>query len=81
MDGFEARSFENDEAFQQYLTKIKESVSQLTQELADKGLGSHERPILGKPNKDGVSSAVEDYLEYKAKEASGEAGLTGKKIL
>lgn len=81
MDGFEARSFENDEAFQQYLTKTKESVSQLTQELADKGLGSHERPILGKPNKDGVSSGVEDYLEYKAKEASGEAGLTGKKIL
>lgn len=80
MDGFEARSFESDEAFQQYLTKTKESVAQLTQELADKGLGSHERPILGKPNKDGVSSGVEDYLEAKAKEASGEAGLTGKKI-
>lgn len=81
LEGFDARTFENDEAFQQYLTKTKESVSQLTQELADKGLGSHERPILGKPNKDGVSSGVEDYLEAKAKEASGEAGLTGKKIL
>lgn len=81
LDAFEARTFENDEAFQQYLNKTKESVSQLTQELADKGLGSHERPILGKPNKDGVSSGVEDYIQTKAKEAKGEEGLVGKQII
>ena len=81
LDAFESRTFDNDEAFQQYLTKTKESVAQLTQEIADKGLGSHERPILGKPNKDGVSSGVEEYIQAKAKEASGEAGLVGKKII
>ena len=80
LDSFEARQFENDEAFQQFFNKQKESIAQLNQELADKGLGSHERPILGQPNKDGVSKATEEFIQAKVKEAAGETPLGGKKL-
>lgn len=80
LEGFDARTFENDEAFEEYLNTTKERVSAFTQDLADKGLGSHEAPTFGKPNKDGVSSAVERFIDEVKKEEAGEAGLGGKKL-
>ncbi len=81
LDGFEGRSFENDEAFNAYLGQQKESVAAFTKELADKGLGGQAAPIFGKAGADGVSSGVASYIQEQAAAAKGEAqGLGGKTV-
>lgn len=77
--GFEGRTFADDNAFAEYLNKTKENVAAFTQELADRGLSLHEKPVLGTVNKDGVSSGVESYIKDKADEAKG-GGMSGKEV-
>ena len=81
LDGFEGRTFENDEAFTNYLSQQKESVAAFTKELAEKGLAGNAAPLFGKAGADGVSASVASYIQDKAAEAKGEAaGLGGKAV-
>lgn len=74
---FKRMSFETDEAFAEYLGEVETDITALNQELADKGLAGHTKPIMGSPNKDGVSSAVSSYIESKT---DPEKTLGGKEI-
>ena len=81
LDGFEGRTFENDEAFNNYLGQQKESVAAFTKELAAKGLAGNAAPLFGKAGADGVSASVASYIQDKAAEAEGKAaGLGGKAV-
>ena len=79
LEGFEGRTFADENAFSEYLNKTKDNVAAFTQELANKGLSLHEKPVLGSPNKDGVSAGVESYIQAKAAEAANK-GLGGKEV-
>lgn len=79
LEGFEGRQFADENAFNEFLNKTKEGVAAFTQELADKGLSLHEKPVFGTVNKDGVSTGVTSYLETKAAEAENK-GLGGKEV-
>ena len=79
LKGFEGRQFADENAFNEFLNETKEGVADFTQELADKGLSLHEKPVFGTVNKDGVSTGVTSYLETKAAEAENK-GLGGKEI-
>lgn len=76
LDGFEGRTFENDEAFNTYLGQQKESVAAFTKELAEKGLAGNAAPLFGKAGADGVSASVASYIQDKAAEAAGLGGKT-----
>jgi len=76
MQGFEGRTFENDEAFNAYLEATKTNAASFMQDMADRGL-STPKPILGAPNKEGVSQGVADYIKEKN---TPEAGLGGKEV-
>lgn len=71
--------FSDENAFNEYLTETKNDVAAFGQELADRGLSLHEKPVLGSPNKDGVSAGVESYIQAKAAEAENK-GLGGKEV-
>lgn len=71
--------FADENAFNEYLTETKNDVAAFGQELADRGLSLHEKPVLGSPNKDGVSAGVESYIQAKAAEAENK-GLGGKEV-
>lgn len=79
LEGFEGRQFADENAFNEFLNKTKEGVAAFTQELADKGLSLHEKPVFGTVNKNGVSTGVTSYLETKAAEAENK-GLGGKEV-
>ena len=71
--------FADENAFNEYLTETKNDIAAFGQELADRGLSLHEKPVLGSPNKDGVSAGVESYIQAKAAEAANK-GLGGKEV-
>jgi len=77
LSAFGNMSFTDDAAFQGYLDTTKQNVAALTQELADQGLGGHQKPTFGSANSEGVSSAVADYIKTKA-EPSG--AFVGKEV-
>lgn len=81
LDGFEGRTFKDDEAFNTYLTQQKESVASYAKELADAGLAGSGAPIFGKPGQDGVSAAVASYIKDKADAAKGEGQALGGKSI
>ena len=74
---FGRMSFDTDEAFEEYLTETEADITAFNQELADKGLANHGKPFMGGQNKDGVSSAVADFLESKK---DGAKSLGGKEL-
>ena len=71
--------FADENAFNEYLTETKNDVAAFGQELADRGLSLHEKPVLGTPNKDGVSAGVASYIQEKTAEADNK-GLGGKEV-
>lgn len=77
MKDFKRMSFENDEAFNEYLGEVDTDITALNQELADKGLSGQSKPMFGKPNASGVSPAVAKFIE-----SQGDKGktLTGKEV-
>lgn len=79
LEGFEGRTFADDTTFSEYLNKTKENVATFSQELADKGLSLHEKPVFGTVNKDGVSAGVASYIQTKADESQNK-GLGGKEV-
>jgi len=73
---FKRMNFETTEAFEEYISEVETDITGLKQELADKGLSGHQRPLMGGQNKDGVSSAVASFIEAKTDDKT----LTGKEI-
>lgn len=67
-----------DEQFNAHLTKLDGDITALNQELADKGMAGATKPVFGKTNTEGVSAAVQSYLESKSDKA--ENGLKGKQL-
>lgn len=74
---FGRMNFETDEAFNEYLAEFETDVTAFNQEMADKGLAGHGRPIMGGANKDGVSSSVASFIAAKTDD---KAPLSGKEI-
>lgn len=77
MQGFEGRTFQDDTAFNTYLEATKTNAENFMQDLADRGL-SHPKPILGNPNKDGVSQGVADYIKDNSNPTANSLG--GKEV-
>lgn len=69
---FERMKFDNDEAFNAYLTETKDDIKALNQDLADQGLSQHGRPFRPAKQDDGkeVSAGVQDYIKTQAKEST-----------
>lgn len=78
LSDFSRMSFENDEQFNEYLQATETGIKAFNQELADKGLGSTGKPILGQRGQDGVSAGVAAYVASKTKE--GGDSLGGKEV-
>lgn len=73
---FSRMSFENDQAFNEYLTDAEKDIADFSQELANKGL-SGIKPIFGSKDQTGVSSAVKEYITAKTEPSKT---LTGKEL-
>lgn len=74
---FQRMNFSSDQEFADYLIDTDKDITAFSQELADQGLAGHARPILGSPNKDGISPAVSSYIEKKAEP---EKNLGGREV-
>ena len=70
-----ANTFKNADEFNAYLTEAQGDIDAIKQEQADAGLGGQAKPIFGAVNKDGVSTAVEQFLTAKK-----ENPLSGKEV-
>ena len=70
-------NFASEEDFTTYLTDAKADIAALAQETANIELQTHEKPIYGAVNKDGISSGVADYI---AASTAKEKPLTGKEV-
>lgn len=66
-EDFQFMNFETDQSFAEYLQKVDTGILQLRQELANKGMAGHSKPLMGGPNKEGVSTAVADYIDQKTR--------------
>lgn len=78
--GFDNRTFEKDDDFENYLKDTQADVDACVQELADKGLAGFGSPDFGGGNAGNVDKAVEDYIKDKAQTAEGSNPLGGKKV-
>ena len=74
---FKRMNFQSEEEFTEYLTEVDTDITAFSQELADKGLTGQTRPIFGQPNKDGVSSAVQSFIQTKTEPGKV---MTGKEV-
>lgn len=72
-----ANSFKTPDEFNTYLEEARGDISAIKQEQADAGLGQQSKPIFGAVNKDGVSTAVADFLAASKSETNP---LSGKEI-
>ena len=70
-----ANSFKTPDEFNTYLAEAQGDIDAIKQEQADAGLGGQAKPIFGAVNKDGVSTAVEQFLTAKK-----ENPLSGKEV-
>lgn len=74
---FKRMNFQDDTAFNEYLTETETDIAAFNQELADSGLGQQGKPLAGK-DKEGGEVAAAAIAETRNSGAS--AGVTGKKI-
>lgn len=74
----EGRSFQNQDEITTFVEKLSTGYEAFNQSLADKGLLDVPKPVLGGQNKEGVSTAVQSYIEDKAK--GPESVLGGKQV-
>lgn len=72
--------FKDDSELSDFVTEVETDWTAFQQEMSDKGLTSIPKPTMGKPNAQGVSNAVQDYID--SKKASDNGGdLGGKKLI
>ena len=74
---FKRMSFDDDTAFNEYLTETESDIAAFNQELADKGLSQQSKPLFGKQTQEGVSKGVQDFIDSKTKP---ESSLGGKEV-
>ncbi len=74
---FKRMNFQSEEEFTEYLTEVDTDITAFSQELADKGLTGQTKPIFGQPNKDGVSPAVQRFIQTKTEPSKA---MTGKEV-
>lgn len=74
---FTRMQFANEEDFATYLEETKTDMSAFAQGVADKGLESTQKPIMGAANNAGVSANVQAYIDSKKNESGS---LSGKKL-
>lgn len=70
-----ANAFKTPDEFNAYLVEAQGDIDAIKQEQADAGLSGQAKPIFGAVNKDGVSTAVEQFLTAKK-----ENPLSGKEV-
>ena len=75
---FARMSFQDDNAFDDYLTDTKTDVDAYVQEMADQGLSRTGQVSFGQIDKNGVSAGVADYI--KSQSADGGSDLGGKEL-
>lgn len=75
---FGRMSFQDDDAFNEYLTDTKTDVDAYVQEMADNGLSKSGHISFGQIDKNGVSAGVADYI--KSQSADGGSDLGGKEL-
>ena len=63
---FGRMNFETEETFNEYLNEFDGDITAFNQELADRGLAGHGRPMMGGKNAEGVSSSVASFIASKA---------------
>lgn len=71
--GFDGRTFKDDADFDAFAETTKTNHAAFMQDLADRSLREN-TPIMGKPNKDGVSAAVESYISGKKDTGGNDLG-------
>lgn len=74
------RTFKDDAEIDQFTSDIVTGWGEVRQKLADENLGQSHKPLLGDKQKDGVSSAVKDFIEAKTKPATTDS-LGGKQLI
>lgn len=74
---FGRMNFETEDSFNEYLTEFETDITALNQELADKGLSGHGKPIMGGTNKEGISAGVDSFIKSKAEDSKV---LSGKEL-
>lgn len=65
---FNRMSFESDDAFNEYVKEVETDVTTLTQELADKGLSGHSKPVFGSADKSDEDNFVQSMKEINQEE-------------
>ena len=71
---FQRMTFENDEAFTEYLNETATDVEAVNQALADKGLASQGAPMFSQKGEDGVSAAVQSFVKAQSSDGNQFAG-------
>lgn len=71
---FSRMKFDTDEEFNEYLTDTETDVTAFNQSQANQGLSGHGKPFMGGQNKDGVSSAVADFIASKTDDTKSMGG-------
>ena len=71
-----ANTFKSADEFNAYMEEAQGDIDAIKQEQADAGLGSQAKPLFGAVNKEGVSTAVADFLASQKPENT----LSGKEI-
>ena len=75
----DGREFGSDEELETFVGKLETSYGAFNQSLADKGLSTVPKPILGGPNDKGVSAGVQAYIDSKTGEDK-KGNLGGKAL-
>jgi len=74
---FGRMQFETDESFTEYLTETETDIAAANQTLADSALAGQGNPLFASKDKEGVSSAVANYVESQKPDSSA---LSGKSL-
>lgn len=70
--------FDNDDAFNEYITETETDINNANQRVANEALGGHGAPMFNAKDNDGVSKAVADYVAEN--KPDGKASFTGKEL-
>lgn len=71
---------DSEDGIEDFVTSVETDYLTIKQKFADQGLGGNTAPVLGGPNKEGVSTAVETYIKNKTAPEKSAGDLGGKKL-
>lgn len=71
---------ETEEGIEEFVSGVEADYTEVKQEFVNQGLSGASAPVLGKPNKDGISSEVETYIKEKSSAEGATGALGGKKL-